>query len=63
MQGQTLERQWRVLRALPAHPKSTTIPDLLRYLQDTTSTDAIKGLTVRTLFDLLAVKTEGFVRS
>jgi len=49
MQGQTLERQWRVLRALPAHPKSTTIPDLLRYLQDTASTDAIKGLTVRTL--------------
>ncbi|MHB1751678.1 MAG: helix-turn-helix transcriptional regulator [Acidiferrobacter sp.] len=49
MQGQTLERQWRVLRAIPAHPKSTTIPDLWQYLQATTSTDTIKGLTVRTL--------------
>ena len=48
-QGQTLERQWRVLRAIPAHPKSTTIPDLRRYLQATASTDTIKGLTVRTL--------------
>ncbi len=49
MQGQTLERQWRVLRALPAHPKSTTIPDLLQYLQATATTGSIKGLTVRTL--------------
>ncbi len=49
MQGQTLERQWRVLRAIPAHPKSTTIPDLRRYLQATASADTIKGLTVRTL--------------
>ena len=46
---QLWKRQWRVLWALRAHSKSTTIPDLLQYLQATATADSIKGLTVRTL--------------
>ena len=50
MPAETIERQWHVLRAIPPAPRRTTVPELLTYLQSTgAGTDALKGLTRRTL--------------
>ncbi len=50
MPAETIERQWHVLRAIPPSPRRITIPELLAYLASTgAGTDALKGLTRRTL--------------
>lgn len=49
MQGETMERQWRVLRAIPPHPKVTTVSEILTLLQNTSPDSAIKGLNKRAL--------------
>ncbi len=49
MQGETLERQWRILRAIPPHPKVMTVSELLTFLENGAPDGAIKGLSKRSL--------------
>ncbi|MDA8118989.1 MAG: WYL domain-containing protein [Gammaproteobacteria bacterium] len=58
MQGDTLERQWRLLRAIPSHPKVMTVSELLAYLTNTAVGAGGKGLTARTLErDIVALQS------